>query len=80
MAWASRDERVCEDCDNGEDEDVDHFNYIAVCTCSRIERNRVMKGMVEREKEMKDDERAWLARVLNRACRNGSVRRILYIR
>ena len=44
VVWASRDERVCEDCDNGEDEDVDHFNYIAVCICSRIEMNRVMKG------------------------------------
>ena len=62
---------------NGEDEDVDHFNYIAVCICSRIEMSRVMKGMVERQKEMKDDERAWLARVLNRACRNGSVRGVL---
>ena len=65
---------------NGEDKDVDHFNYIAVCICSRIEMNRVMNGMVERWKEMKDDERAWLVWVLNRACRNDSARRVLYIR
>ena len=61
---------------NGEDEDVGHFNYIAVCICSRIEMSRVMNGMVERWKEM-DDERAWLARVSDGACRNGSVRGVL---